>query len=157
MNTQIAASIGGFVATAPMTAVMTVIHGMLPPHQQDSAPPRQITENAAAQTGADKTLDEPGMQTATLVAHFGYGAVAGIAYAPVAGKTGMHPVLEGAMYGLTVWGASYLGLLPATGLYKSAKEEWGGRNAMMIAAHVVWGGVLGAVTHALSNGHRVVR
>jgi hypothetical protein len=44
-----------------------------------------------------------------------------------------------------VWAGSYLGLLPMTGLLHSATRERAERNALMIAAHVVWGGVLGAL------------
>src|SRR6188508_239336 len=46
---------------------------------------------------------------------------------------------EGALYGVGVWGASYLGLLPGAGLYPAATDESAGRNALMISAHLIWG------------------
>jgi uncharacterized membrane protein YagU involved in acid resistance len=91
------------------------------------------------------SMDEPGRTGTTLAAHFSYGAAAGIGYAPFAGKSGMHPSIEGAMYGLAVWGGSYLGIMPATGLYHSATEEPAARNTLMIAAHLVWGAALGLI------------
>lgn len=49
-----------------------------------------------------------------------------------------------------VWSGSYLGLLPALNILPPATEHPPGRNALMIAAHVVWGSVLGT-TEAYLN------
>ena len=57
---------------------------------------------------------------------------------------------NGVVYGLTVWAGSYLGLLPAAGILRPAAEHPPRRTALMIAAHVLWGGVLGA----LAGGQR---
>ena len=51
MDRELAGTIAGFVATAPMTVAMMALHKALPPEDQDPLPPRQIVENAAA-TGA---------------------------------------------------------------------------------------------------------
>ncbi|MEJ7606229.1 MAG: DUF6789 family protein [Bryobacteraceae bacterium] len=69
----------------------------------------------------------------------------------IAGKSGLPPAAEGALYGLAVWGGSYLGVMPATGLYKSATEEPAARNALMIAAHLVWGAALGVIFNKLAD------
>ena len=151
MHRQLAGPISGFAATFPMSAVMVAIHKALPARDQDPLPPRQITENAAAQAGVNDKLDDGDRKAATIAAHFGYGAVVGAGYAPMAGKSGLHPAAEGALYGLAVWGGSYLGLMPATGLYRSATEEPATRNAMMITAHIVWGAALGLVFHSLTR------
>jgi uncharacterized membrane protein YagU involved in acid resistance len=151
MNRQLAGSISGFAATFPMTAAMVALHKALPMRHQYPLPPRQITENAAAQAGVKDDLNQEERSAATLTAHFEYGTVVGAAYAPLAGKSGLAPIAEGALYGLAVWGGSYLGLAPATGLYRSATEEPATRNALMIAAHVVWGGALGLIFHALTH------
>jgi uncharacterized membrane protein YagU involved in acid resistance len=146
MDSRIAASVAGAAATAPMTAVMMALHNALPGEPQTPLPPRVITENAAEAAGAGDAMDnmdEGSRKAATLAAHFGYGAAAGIAYIPLAGKSGLPPAAEGALFGLAVWGGSYLGLMPATGLYKSATEDAGARNALMITAHLVWGASLG--------------
>ena len=135
-----------------MTATMVALHNALPVRHQYPLPPAQIAENAAAQAGVNGDLKEEERTTATLVAHFGYGTVVGAGYAALAGKSGLAPIAEGALYGLAVWGGSYLGLVPAAGLYRSAVEEPAARNALMIAAHVVWGSALGLIFHALTGG-----
>jgi hypothetical protein len=137
-----------------MAAVMAGLRRLLPAHQQESLPPRQITENAAARAGVDESLREPERKTATAVAHLGYGAVVGAGFAAFAGKSGLPPPAEGMLYGLAVWGGSYLGLMPATGLYRSAAEEPAERNAMMITSHIVWGGALGILFDVLTRDHK---
>jgi uncharacterized membrane protein YagU involved in acid resistance len=134
-----------------MTAVMVALHKALPGADREPTPPEQITERAAVEAGIDHKLDEDERAATTVAAHFGYGAAAGAGYVSLAGKSGLHPAAEGALYGLAVWGGSYLGLMPASGLYKSATEEPAARNAMMIAAHVVWGAALGLLFHSLTS------
>ncbi len=46
----------------------------------------------------------------------------------------------GMAFGLAVWCGSYLGWLPAFNMRASATKEPAQRNAMMIAAHLIWGG-----------------
>lgn len=130
---------------------MVAMHKTLPAHEQEPLPPRQIVENAASQAGVDLGPDEEGRKAATLAAHFGYGASVGAMYGPFAGITGLPRVAEGMLFGLAVWGGSYLGLLPGAGLYRSATDESSERNALMIAAHLVWGGTLGALVEKLAD------
>lgn len=154
MNKEFAGSIAGAVATAPMTAAMLALQQILPGQAHRPLPPEEITENVADAAGADEVMHdmgEAGKMGASLTAHFSYGAAAGAAYVPLAGKSGLNPALEGALFGLAVWGGSYLGLMPATGLYRSATDEPAPRNLMMIAAHVVWGAALGVVFDKLST------
>jgi uncharacterized membrane protein YagU involved in acid resistance len=151
MNRQLAGSISGFAATFPMTAAMMALHRVLPAHHRDPLPPRQITDNAAARAGVSGDLNDEQRTAATLAVHFGYGAAVGAGYAPLAGKSGLAPVAEGSLYGLAVWGGSYLGLLPATGLYRSAIDEPATRNALLITSHLIWGGALGLIFHALTR------
>ena len=154
MNATMAGSIAGAVATVPMTAVMIGLHRVLPGEPPEPLPPREITENVAETAGAGPAMDamdESGRAGTTLAAHFSYGAAAGVGYAPFAGRSGIHPAAEGALFGLAVWGGSYLGLMPATGLYRSATEEPAARNALMIAAHLVWGASLGLIFATLTR------
>ena len=153
MNTVCAASIAGSLATLPMTGTMVALHRMLPPEEQYPLPPREITMNVAEVSGAGAPKSEDQQHELTLVAHYAYGAAAGAGYAIVAGVPGP-AVLKGIGYGLGVWAISYLGWLPAVGLLPSATEQPQGRNAVMIAAHVVWGAALGVVTDALSKSRR---
>ena len=77
MNRELAGTIGGFVATAPMTVAMMALHRTLPEKDQEPLPPRQIVENVAATAGVDPGQDEATRETVTLAAHFGYGATVG--------------------------------------------------------------------------------
>jgi uncharacterized membrane protein YagU involved in acid resistance len=152
MDPRIAASIAGAAATAPMTAVMMALHQILPGEPSSPLPQRVITENVAEAAGAERMMNEmaePAKKATTLAAHFGFGATAGAAYIPFAGKSSLPPAAEGALFGLAVWGGSYLGLMPATGLYKSATDDAPARNVLMIAAHLVWGASLGVLYDAL--------
>jgi hypothetical protein len=131
--------------------MMGAMHRALPPNEREPLPPRQITQNAAAAAGVALGADEETREAATLAAHFGYGASAGSLYAPFAGSTRLPPVVEGALYGMLVWGGSYLGILPGAGLYRSAKDETAGRNVLMMSAHLVWGASLGLLVNAIAN------
>jgi putative membrane protein len=134
-----------------MTVAMVGLHRVLPPEHQEPLPPEQITENAAAKAGVDLRSDEETQKAATLAAHFGYGATVGALYAPFAGSTGLPRPVEGMLYGLAVWGGSYFGVIPGAGLYKSAEDEAPERNAVMIAAHLIWGASLGVLVDVLSR------
>ena len=126
------------------------MHRVLPPEHKDPLPPRQITDNAAARAGIDLG-NEDTRSAVALGAHFTYGASVGAMYGPIAGSTNLPPAVEGMLYGIAVWGGSYLGILPGAGLYRSADDEPAPRNAMIIAAHLLWGASLGVMTEALAD------
>lgn len=137
--------IAGGVATGPMTVAMILWHRRLPPAQRYPLPPREITEKLEDKAGLKGGLSEPAESAATLLAHFGYGAAAGLLYALLAGKVRVPRLATGVAFGLAVWTVSYLGVLPGAGVLKSAAEHPAKRNLLMIAAHVIWGAVLGFV------------
>jgi putative membrane protein len=139
--------VSGVVATGPMTAAMLALHRRLPAPERYPLPPGEILAKIADDTGADALRDDT-RSAATLLAHYGYGGAAGAAYA-ILGR-GMHasPVAKGAAFGLLVWLVSYMGLLPGAGILEPASRHPARRNALMIAAHLVWGTGL-AVHHAM--------
>src|SRR5687768_4969227 len=88
------------------------------------------------------------MMDATSISHFGYGALCGALYGLgrkyFSGKRGsLNSVLVGSSFGLGIWGASYLGWIPAAGLRAAAKNQPSERVGMMILAHLIWGASLG--------------
>ena len=87
-----------------------------------------------------------------MAAHIGYAVAAGAVYGTTAAGLKLPPALRGAGYGLALWAASYLGWLPATGLYRPATREPLARNALIIAAHLLWGATLGLVDQQLADG-----
>jgi hypothetical protein len=133
----------GLAATAPMTLAMWLLQRRLPVLLQYRLPPRQVTQELTEKVGIWQRL-KPWQRTAlTAAMHFGYGAVAGAAYA--AGKPGrvLPRLVSGPLFGLAVWAGSYLGWLPALDVRRPATQEPAPRNRLMIAAHLVWGGAMG--------------
>jgi len=151
---SVSGAIAGAIATAPMTVVMTSLRRRLPGARFQAIPPRQITRRVAAKAGLAKALDAEQLSAATYGAHLGYGATVGAAYPMFASRVGGPPVLTGALFGLLVWGGSYLGWLPATGILRSATREPAGRNAMMIGAHLVWGAATALIFEATRRESR---
>jgi len=137
-----------------MTLAMLAWHRRLPVAQRYSLPPRIITDRVAARAPHPwRAIPEPG-PTRALAAHFAFGAAAGALYGSVEMPLRRrYPVGSGIAYGLLVWGVSYLGWVPATGLMAPATRQPAQRNAMMIGAHVVWGAALGLAVEALLSAN----
>jgi putative membrane protein len=149
MQTLIQGGLAGLVATIPMTAV---IAGGRAAGWLRTPPPVEITENVAENVGENPERDSPEFQAAWLAAHFGYGAACGAAYAAVRPALPFPAAVSGLFFGGAVWGVSYLGLLPALRLFPPATEDSPRRQAVMIAAHAVFGLSLAGIEHALRAG-----
>lgn len=132
-------AVSGAAATIPMTLAMAAMHRRLPWWQQYRLPPRTITLRLANRVGIGRHLDEPARSAATVAGHFGYGALVGAIYAVTCGTRRDRPLAAGAAFGLAVWGASYLGWIPAARIMRPATEQPTERTALMIAAHLVFG------------------
>ncbi len=149
MNTIRAGGLAGALATVPMTMAMTALHRTLPKHERYPLPPKQITKKLASWVKLQAKLDEPELNALTLLAHVGYGTVAGAFYALAGRRWPGNPVTKGVAFGLGVWTISYLGWLPWVGVLPPATEHPARRNGLMIAAHVVWGAGLGQLVARL--------
>ncbi len=148
----LAGAIAGLLATVPMTAVMIAGKRFLPRRSQDPLPPVQITKNALRAVDLDDELSREQELALTAVNHFAFGGSAGAVYGSLCRpRSAADAVTSGYVYGLGVWSCSYLGWLPAAGLYRSAVNETPERNTLMIVAHLVWGASLGLTTLGLSN------
>jgi hypothetical protein len=132
-------AVSGAAATVPMTLAMAAMHRRLPSWQRYRLPPRTITLRLADRVGIGRHLDEPARSAATVTGHFGYGALVGAVYAVACGTRRDRPLAAGAAFGLAVWGASYLGWIPAARIMRPATEQPTERTALMIAAHLVFG------------------
>jgi uncharacterized membrane protein YagU involved in acid resistance len=148
----ISGAFAGITATVPMTAAMTEMHKHLPPHEQYPLPPRLITENALEAVDAHDELHEEGKTKLALGNHFAYGATMGGVYAAGLKTLALKSTAaNGIAFGLGVWAISYQGFLPVTGLFPPAHEQPARRNALMIAAHIVWGAALGSILKKLNR------
>jgi uncharacterized membrane protein YagU involved in acid resistance len=156
MHPVVAGSVGGFAATLPMTLVMESLFAKLPWSQRQPLPPRIITERMMQTVGLHRHLDEDERHRLTVVNHFAYGTAMGAAYGLVA-RPALPGAWGGALFGLGVWAGSYLGWLPPAGLHPPATRDSFERQALMVAAHIVWGAVLGATTNALIRRQQEMR
>ena len=157
MNRILLGALAGLAATAPMTLAMKLMHEALPEHEQYPLPPRQVAEGMAEKAGVNRHLDEEDRESATWASHFAYGAACGALYGALSESLdglGAPPALMGAGFGVAVWAGSYLGWLPAAGIISPATEHPPRRNALMIAAHIVWGVAAGAIVDKLADDGR---
>jgi uncharacterized membrane protein YagU involved in acid resistance len=143
MNLFLTGAIAGFIATIPMTALMEALHSKLPEEEKYPLPPKEIAMELAEKAGVEEELNEPQLTGLTLFSHFLYGTAAGALYAPLSRIVPIHSAFGGATYGLAVWAGSYLKLIPELGILRPATEHPARRNALMIAAHLLWGASLG--------------
>lgn len=141
--------IAGVVATGPMTVAMILWHRWLPARERYALPPREITMKLAHKAGLAEEMNAEARLAATLVAHFGYGGLAGAIYGASSEKLPAPAVVKGIGFGLLVWAGSYLGHLPSAGILQSATKHPARRNLLMIGAHVVWGVTVGSLTELL--------
>src|SRR3954466_3739174 len=106
-------ALAGFVGTMAMTMAMRRLHRRLPAKERYPLPPREIVDAGAKQAGVP--LPSEAAKDVAAIAHFAYGAATGAILAA------MNPDPKkktGAIYGVAVWLASYMGWIPAVGLLK---------------------------------------
>jgi uncharacterized membrane protein YagU involved in acid resistance len=137
-------AIAGFVGTMAMTAAMRRLHRRLPAKERYPLTPREIVDSIGDQL--HMPLRNETAKDVTTATHFLYGAAMGAlisAMNPDTSKRG------GAMAGVAVWLASYMGWIPAVGTLEPATEHPARRNALMIGVHLVWGSTTAAAIREL--------
>jgi uncharacterized membrane protein YagU involved in acid resistance len=150
-RTWLQGSLAGFIATGPMTLFMLATQRFLPKRQRYALPPEIITEDLARRTHVRWHMNKTQILVATLISHFSYGAAIGALYSSLEKKVPLPALVKGVIFGLVVWAASYLALLPLLGLSESGQREPGRRNLMMIAAHIVWGSTMAVLAKVLED------
>ncbi len=136
--------IAGFVGTMAMTSAMRRMHRRLPGSERYPLTPREIIDSGSKQLGVP--LGQEAAKDVTTAAHFAYGAAMG---ALIAAMNPDPTKRTGAAAGVAVWLASYMGWIPAVGTLQPATKHPARRNALMIAAHLVWGSSTAAAIHEL--------
>jgi hypothetical protein len=127
-------AVAGTVATGAMSALMLAAG-----RRMGEQPPDAIAKKAAGFVGADPSESQADAMAVGL--HVGFGATVGAVYAllPRVGP----PVVRALAVSMAVYGASYQGWVPALRILPPADEDRPARQKTMIAAHVVYGVVLG--------------
>ena len=146
MQQFVRGGLAGLAATVPMTVVIAAgrAAGLM-----GTPPPVEIVENVAEQAGEDPDRDSPAFQASWIAAHLGYGAACGALYALMRPLLPRSDVAAGLLFGGAVWGVSYMGVMPALDLYPSAKDDSEPRQAVMVAAHAVFGMALASIDSRL--------
>jgi hypothetical protein len=132
----------GLLATLVMSGLMIAGKrlGLMPEH-----PPKKIARAALSADGSppDESLTGP----VATVLHLGFGAAVGALFTVVhrLARPPVPAVLGGVVAALGVWAVSYMGWVPALGIMARADRDVPGRQPVMIAAHIVYGAVLGAL------------
>jgi uncharacterized membrane protein YagU involved in acid resistance len=103
-------------------------------------PPEKITAKMLHRSG----IGHSGAQQDALatVLHFGFGATAGAGFGVLAPRSLIVRVPAGLTYGAAIWGVSYMGWVPALGIMPPAERDRRDRQAVMLAAHLVYGTAL---------------
>ena len=142
------------VATIPMTILMIEWHRRLPPEEKYPLPPREIFDELMERSGVQQHLSESEKTSLSVIGHFAYGAATGAAYVPLVSLVQTPNPFNGVVYSVGLWGASYLGWLPALHILRPADTHPAERNALMITAHVVWGASLGLMVSQMIKSAR---
>ena len=140
---MIRGALGGLGATVAMSAVMLVRQRVAGVGTQE---PKVITASGLAAVGADSS--EGTLNALSVVAHLGYGSSMGALYGLAAPAAPLRPVASGPLYGLLVALASYEGWLPAMGILPPLRRLHPPRRWGLLAAHLVYGAVLGLLVGA---------
>ena len=137
--------VAGVIGTVPMTAAMFTAQklGLL-----GKMPPAKITDELLAQ--ADIPASRPQRRVLTTLAHLGFGAGCGAAYALLRpGRPSLRrAATEGVVFATGVWAASYAGWIPALGIMPPPEDDRPDRQISMVIAHWIFGAVTGVVVAA---------
>lgn len=113
-------------------------------------PPKRIVQAALEAVGV-RDLDriEPATNALAIVAHLGYGSLLGALFALAQPRRVSTP--RGVAFGVVVWATNYAGVLPALRIMPRPSRDRPGRQLAIIASHLVYGGVLGAILRRLGS------
>ncbi len=133
-------ALAGAIATVPMSAVMFAAKQL---GLMGQYPPEIIAEKSLDAAGIHQGEDVN--DAVATAAHLGFGASAGALFGLLHRRMELPvpPVVQGIGYGLLVYSVSYNGWIPAIHIMPAPEDDRPGRQPSMIAAHVVYGAVLG--------------
>ena|SRR5438105_11479454 len=144
MKVLLRGAIVGAVATVPMSLLML---GAKRAGLMGTQPPEKITARLLSGLGWKRRSRESQDLAASML-HLAFGAGAGALFAALrrALPLPVPAVLQGVAFGSGVWFVSYMGWVPWLRIMPPADEDRPGRPQTMLAAHWVYGGVLGALS-----------
>ncbi len=148
MRTVLEGAGAGAVATGAMSIPMLIAQRQ---GSMGTQPPERVVEEAEGETG--KTLSEGEENLAASLAHLAFGMGSGATFALLhrALRLPVPTVVQGTGFAVAVWALSYRGWIPRLGVLPPPERDRSDRQRTMVAVHVVFGAVLGAVEHRLAD------
>jgi uncharacterized membrane protein YagU involved in acid resistance len=113
-------------------------------------PPQEISARAEGLAGTRPTGSA--FSLSWVGAHLAFGAAAGAVYPWVRRAFPGSGILSGMLYGLSIWFQAYVGILPQLGLYPDPVEDRTTRQAILVAAHMVYGATVGRLCGGTTVG-----
>ncbi len=145
-------AVAGAAATVPMTLTLFAVAPFLPDVR--AFPPRMAVRMVTGKAGLWQQLPARQRSRLSWLGHFGYGALMGSVYAPLAARSGTGGAGSGVAFGLAVWAGSYLGALPALGIRRPLRKSFRDDHVQLVVGHLVWGAALGWLAKSLRKGSR---
>ncbi|MEW9533562.1 DUF6789 family protein [Microbispora sp. NPDC049125] len=132
MRNVVNGAVGGALATAVYSAVLMAGDraGLI-----REKPPRRVARTVMS---GRSSRPVPGENIVGTIAHYAFGAGCGSVLGLLSAGQRL-PAPIGAAYGLVVWYLGHQGLAPAVGAYPPASRDSRGRQAVLVAGHLVWG------------------
>lgn len=129
-------AVAGIVGTVTMTVPILVARrvGLLA-----TPPPVEISANVAQRLPLLPRPGQSGFPVVWVGGHLAYGAACGAVFAVGRRRLPVDPLPAGLLFGGAVWATSYLGVVPALGLYPDPGEDSRRRLLVMVVAHAVFG------------------
>jgi uncharacterized membrane protein YagU involved in acid resistance len=148
----VAGCLAGLGATIPMTAVMLVLHYLLPQRRKVPLEPLQVSQKLLA-AGDVEPVTQEGANAVAAIAHLSFGATCGMVRPPLRQIVGRRAT-RGPYYGLMIYAASYAGWLPMLGILRPPQRRPWQRNVILLASHLTWGIALDLIEKQLTQPHR---
>lgn len=148
MATALRGAVAGVAATIAMTVQMWWADRS---GRVDAVAPEHIA--GAALTALHLAPSRRQHLVTTGVAHFGYGAAAGLVHTVLA-RGRRRPLRSGVAYGLGLAVAGYQGWVPALGILPPLTRQMPGRRTEILGSHLVYGAALVVVSNWLSTDGR---
>jgi uncharacterized membrane protein YagU involved in acid resistance len=128
----------GIVGAMAMTGMRRVTTGL---GLVEKTPPREMAEQARLLRGVLERLPRGLRDEAVELAHWSYGAVAGICYARLPDGFRRRR-WSGPAYGLVIWAVFETGVVPLLGL-EQARERTAASRILIAADHILYGAAVG--------------
>lgn len=147
MNRNMSANVAGMAGAMAMMGLTMASRKLGFTHGEML--PKEATEAALGAADMEQEVSETQEQALGLGAHLGFSMSSALLYARVRHFVGLPGAVTGMLFGLALWGVNVAGVGTMLGLRQSPTRSNDATTATTIAAHLVFGLVLGLLYDAL--------